>query len=88
MKILLAIDGSDFSNAAVKELAKLHLPSNSEICVINVYDHRALPTSGLHSTKATFRKYPDEALKNANKIGNKIISEAIKVLNEKKARLL
>ena len=87
MKIVLAIDGSDFSKAAVKGLSKMPLPNDSEVNIINVYEYRALPTSGLHSTKATLYKYPDEAIKNAQKIGNKIISEAIKVLKEKNGSL-
>ena len=46
-----------------------------------------MPTSGLHSTKATLYKYPDDAIKNAQKIGDKIISEAIQVLKEKDSSL-
>jgi len=88
MKILLAIDGSDFSKVAIKELAKFPLPMESEVCIINVYEYRALPTSGLHSTTATLYKYPDEAINNAQKIGNKIISEAIKILKEKNGSLI
>tara|TARA_R110000868_G_scaffold107999_1_gene295123 strand:- start:578 stop:1039 length:462 start_codon:yes stop_codon:yes gene_type:complete len=83
MKIVLAIDGSDFSKAAVKGLSKMPLPNDSEVNIINIYEYRALPTSGLHSTKATLYKYPDDVIKNAQKIGDKIISEAIKVLKEK-----
>ncbi len=83
MKIVLAIDGSDFSKAAVKGLSKMPLPNDSEVNIINIYEYRALPTSGLHSTKATLYKYPDDVIKKAQKIGDKIISEAIKVLKEK-----
>ncbi len=87
MKIILAIDGSDFSKVAIKELAKIPLPKESEVCIINVYEYRALPTSGLHSTTATLYKYPDEAIKNAQIIGDKIISEAIKILKEENESL-
>ena len=38
MKILLAVDGSDFSKAAVDEINKMILPSYAEICIINVYE--------------------------------------------------
>lgn len=38
MKILLAVDGSSFSKAAVEELHKMTLPSHTEICIINVYE--------------------------------------------------
>lgn len=87
MKIVLAIDGSDFSKAAVKGLSEMPLPNDSEVNIINIYEYRALPTSGLHSMKATHHKYPYDAIKNAQKIGDKIISEAIKVLKEKNGSL-
>jgi len=87
MKIILAIDGSNFSKAAVKGLAKMPLPNDSEVNIINIYEYRAMPTSGLHSTKATLYKYPEDVIKNAQKIGEKIISEAIKVLKEKNGSL-
>ncbi|WP_026754868.1 universal stress protein [Sediminibacter sp. Hel_I_10] len=87
MKIVLAIDSSDFSKVAIKELGKFPLPKESEVCIINVYEYRALPTSGLHSTTATLYKYPDEAIKNAQIIGDKIISEAIKILKEENESL-
>jgi nucleotide-binding universal stress UspA family protein len=87
MKIVLAIDGSDFSKSAVTELAKMPLPNDSEVSIINVYEHRAMPISGPDSTTATLYTYPDEAIKNAQKIGEKIISEAIKVLTEKNSSL-
>ena len=38
MKIVLAIDGSDFSKIAVKELNRITLPASTEICIINVYE--------------------------------------------------
>jgi nucleotide-binding universal stress UspA family protein len=46
-----------------------------------------MPISGPDSTTATLYTYPDEAIKNAQKIGEKIISEAIKVLTEKNSSL-
>jgi nucleotide-binding universal stress UspA family protein len=87
MKIVLAIDGSDFSKVAVKGLAKMPLSNDSEVHIINIYEYRALSTSGLHSAKTTLYKYPDEVIKNAQKIGEKIISEAVKVLKEKNGSL-
>jgi nucleotide-binding universal stress UspA family protein len=88
MKIVLAVDGSDYSIAAAKGLAKMPLLNDSEVNIINIYEYRAIPTSGLHSTKATLYKYPEDAIKNAQKIGKKIVSEAIKVLKEKNDSLI
>jgi nucleotide-binding universal stress UspA family protein len=88
MKIVLAVDGSDYSIAAAKGLAKMPLLNDSEVNIINIYEYRAVPTSGLHSTKATLYKYPKDAIKNAKKIGKKIVSEANKVLKEKNDSLI
>lgn len=44
MKILLAIDGSSFSDAAVKELATRPWPAGSEVRIISVVEPPLLPT--------------------------------------------
>ncbi|HXU35200.1 MAG TPA: universal stress protein [Blastocatellia bacterium] len=44
MKILLAIDGSSFSDAAVNEIASRPWPSESEVKVISVVEPPLLPT--------------------------------------------
>jgi len=44
MKILLAIDGSSFSDAAVKELATKPWPVNSEVKIVSVVEPPLLPT--------------------------------------------
>jgi len=44
MKILLAIDGSSFSDAAVNEIASRPWPSDSEVRVISVVEPPLLPT--------------------------------------------
>jgi nucleotide-binding universal stress UspA family protein len=44
MKILLAIDGSTFSDAAVKEVAEKPWPSGSEVKIISVVEPPLLPT--------------------------------------------
>ena len=44
MKILLAIDGSTFSDAAVKEVAKKPWPEDSEVKIISVVEPPMLPT--------------------------------------------
>ena len=87
MKIVLAIDGSDFSKLAVKELAKLPLQNESEICIINVYEHPAISTPSLITSTSSINSYYKEFLSNAEKIGKKIVSEAGKVLKEKNSSL-
>jgi hypothetical protein len=44
MKILLAIDGSTFSDAAVNEVAKKPWPADSEVKIISVVEPPLLPT--------------------------------------------
>ncbi len=88
MKIVLAVDGSDFSKVAIKKLAKFPLPQGSEISIINVYEHPAMSTPELISTTVTLDVYYQEFIANAEKIGKKIVSEAGKVLKEKNSSLL
>lgn len=44
MKILLAIDGSSFSDEAVKEVARRPWPTGSEVKVVSVVEPPLLPT--------------------------------------------
>lgn len=83
MKIILAIDGSGFSKAAVKALAKMRLPDDSEISIINVYEHPAMSTPELITTAGPIDTYYKEFINNAEKIGEKIVSDAVKILKEK-----
>lgn len=87
MKILLAIDGSDFSKVAIHELIKMTLSSNSEIHIINVYEHPAMSTPELISTAGSIDTYYKEFINNAQKIGEKIVSEAVELLKEKNGSL-
>ena len=45
MKILLAVDGSSFSDAAVKEIATRPWPGGSEVRIISVIEPPLLPTT-------------------------------------------
>ncbi|SNR38019.1 Nucleotide-binding universal stress protein, UspA family [Dokdonia pacifica] len=88
MKIVLAIDGSDFSKEAVKKLAKMPLPNDSEISIINVYEHPAMSTPEIMATGGSLNNYFEEFLSGAQKIGNKIVSEASNVLKSKNEELI
>ncbi|MGZ0014679.1 universal stress protein [Yeosuana sp. AK3] len=87
MKILLAVDGSDFSKVAIKKLVKFPLPQGSEISIINVYEHPATSTPSLITSTSSINSYYKEFLSNAEKIGKKIVSEAGKILKEKNSSL-
>ncbi|WP_025740751.1 MULTISPECIES: universal stress protein [Aquimarina] len=86
MKIVLAIDGSEFSKAAVDELNKMTLPSYTEIYIINVYEYPKTTGLGLHTMGGRTGNYIEEIRSNAQKLGNKIVSEASdKIKAENKA---
>jgi len=87
MKILLAIDGSDFSKFAVMELAKMTLQKNCEICIINVYEHPSISSPELVTVVNTIDTYYQEYIKNIKKHAEKIILDAAKVLKEKNRSL-
>ena len=60
MKIVLAIDGSDFSEVAINELKKMTLSSNSEIHIINVYELPKTTGLGLHTMGGKIGNYIEE----------------------------
>ena len=43
MKILLALDGSPFSDAVVDEVARRPWPADSEVKILSVFEHPILP---------------------------------------------
>ncbi len=69
MKIVLAIDGSDFGKMAVVELARMPLPSKTEVCILNVVEDHMLATP--------------EALSNVRKLTEDIVNDASKSLIDK-----
>ena len=82
MKIILAIDSSDFSKVAIKELTKMPLPNGSEVCIINVYEHPAMATPELMTTAGTLDNYFHEFVANAEKSGKRIVSAAVEELKK------
>ena len=82
MKIILAIDSSDFSKVAIKELTKMPLPNGSEVCIINVYEHPAMATPELMATAGTLDNYFHEFVANAEKSGKRIVSAAAEELKK------
>lgn len=87
MKILLAVDGSDFSKAAVDEINKMILPSYAEICIINVYEFPTMIGPELMATGGSLNNYYEDFISGSKTIGNKIVSEASDVLKSKNEAL-
>jgi len=76
MKIVLAIDGSDFSKTAVEQLNRMNLPPNTEIHVINVYEFPTALGPELMATGGSLNNYFEEFISGAQKLGDQIVSEA------------
>ncbi|WP_062054196.1 universal stress protein [Aquimarina longa] len=76
MKIILALDGSDFSKAAVEQLNRITLPPSTEICIINVYEFPTALGPELMATGGSLNNYYEEFISGAQKLGEKIVSEA------------
>ena len=76
MKIVLAIDGSDFSKAAVEQLNRITLPPSTEIHIINVYEFPSALGPELMATGGSLNNYFEEFISGAQKLGEKIVSEA------------
>ncbi|GBF20603.1 MAG: universal stress protein [Arenibacter sp.] len=76
MKIVLAIDGSDYSKIAVNELGAMPLPAGTEVCILNVFENPmlAVPMGG------TLGNYYEEAISNARNSAEAIVNDASKLL--------
>ena len=88
MKILLAVDGSDFSKAAVDELARMSLLSKTEVCILNVYENPLVATPGALSMGGSLGNYYEQAESNARISAEKIVNAATKVLKDKNDALI
>lgn len=85
MKILLAIDGSEYSKAAVEELSRTPFPSNTEVRIISVFENPLLAAPGVVSLGGSMGNYYEEAVSNAKKSAEDIVKDAIQVLQAKNA---
>ncbi|AYN67236.1 universal stress protein [Euzebyella marina] len=80
MKIVLAIDGSDFSKVAIDELAALPLPAGTEVCIINVFENPMLAAPGALPLGGTLGNYYEETVSNAKKSAEDLVNEGSKSL--------
>ncbi len=87
MKILLAIDGSEYSNTAVEELLRMPFPSNTKVRIISVFENPMLATPGIAPLGGSLGGYYEEALSNAKKTAEDIVQNASLVLQKENADL-
>ena len=81
MKVLLAIDGSEFSKDAIDELAAMSLPKLVKIHVLNVYENPMLTVPGAFPLSG-IGHYKEEAMSNAKKSAETIVNNAAKSLKQ------
>ena len=80
MKILLAIDGSSYSDAAIEELARRPWPEGSSVKVLTAYELPTPPTPEGWALPANYFEDLDLALR---KQAQSIVDEAIQTLKSK-----
>ena len=80
MKILLAVDGSPCSDAAVEEVARRPWPDKSEVKVLTAYDLPAPPTPEAWAIPLTYYDDMDVALR---KQATNTVERAIQTLKSK-----
>lgn len=80
MKILLAVDGSPCSDAAVEEVARRPWPEKSEVKVLTAYDLPAPPTPEAWAIPLTYYDDMDVALR---KQATNTVERAIQTLKAK-----
>jgi nucleotide-binding universal stress UspA family protein len=86
MKVLLAIDGSEFSKDAIDELAAMSLPKLVKIYVLNVYENPMLTVPGAFPLSG-IGHYKEEAMSNAKKSAETIVNNAANSLKQKNGKL-
>jgi nucleotide-binding universal stress UspA family protein len=80
MKIVLAIDGSNYSKVAISQLGAMPLPIETEVCIVNIYEHptiiglEPIPMGVIPSA------YYEEIISNTKKSAEEIVSSASKLL--------
>ncbi|MES2679429.1 MAG: universal stress protein [Bacteroidota bacterium] len=81
MKVLLATDGSPYSERAVKEISERKFPENTEVRIISVYETASLPQK--MEPMGTLREYHAEMDKKAREYAESVAENAAGLLREK-----
>ncbi|MFV8377030.1 universal stress protein [Flavobacterium sp. LB1P62] len=86
MKVLLLIDSSSNSKAAVDEVANRSFPSNTKVCVLSVYE-KISPINILKPQGVSCEYYAEVDGK-AFKTAEKMTENAVKILHSKNTTLI
>ena len=84
MKILLAVDGSPCSDAAIDEVARRPWPEGSAVKVLTAYELPAPPTPEAWALPLNYFNEMDEALR---KQAQNVVDDAIKKLKSSSTRI-
>jgi len=86
MKILLALDNSDYSKAAIDEVAKRAFPPKSEVRIVSVYKKstQILEMDPMGTLREYFAKLEQTAVKRAKEL----TANAAELLNKENPKLL
>jgi nucleotide-binding universal stress UspA family protein len=84
MKILLAVDGSTFSDAAVNEIASRQWPDGTEVDVLSVTEPPAYP---MGESAALPSRYYEEMEKVAKEQAHTAVRKAVETLRSSASRL-
>lgn len=86
MKILLAIDGSDYSKAAVEELSRRTFQRGTKVQIISAFENTPLITSAPAPMGGLAGGYEDTGVI-VRKLAENIVKEAAEILKKKKPEL-
>jgi nucleotide-binding universal stress UspA family protein len=80
MRVLVAVDGSEYSAAAVDEVAKLQWPADTEICLLCAAEEFRYPA---YDAWLLPGKYHAEVMEASRLNANRIVTEHERVLRER-----
>lgn len=87
MKIVLAIDGSNFSEDAINELSGMSLPGDTEVCVLSVFENPLLTAPGAATLGSPLGDYYEEAVSIAQKSAETIVKNAARSVEGRKPEI-
>lgn len=79
MKVLVAVDGSEYSAAAVDEVARMHWPADTEICLLSAAEEFRYPA---YDAWLLPGKYHAEVMEASRINAHRIVTEHERVLRD------
>jgi nucleotide-binding universal stress UspA family protein len=86
MKILLATDGSDHSNAAIEELARMPFPKETKVRIVTAFENTPLITSAPAPMGGLAGGY-EETNEIVKKLSENVLNKASELLKKKNPEL-